>query len=335
MTANTSILFPLYAVNRTHLEALHSEYGLFQHTSRAKLDLPNGTCTDDVARALLVDLAHGPQVGWAAVGESIAHLFGYLVAAYNPETGRFRNFRTTKGEWLELQGSEDTHARAGFALAALGTCAACAKPDSRGSDLPAPDLPASDLRTIRTQALALWQQTLLPLTNFTSLRAVAMVSLGYDLVLAGAEDGPEAGAGVTRARPKLETQLEQLGGWLFTHCVAARQDSAWRWPEATLTYESALVVRALLTAGSRLARPELTSLGLEIFDWLLSHEITDGLFVPIGNQGWWPRGGSRAFFDQQPIEAYDLTLTAICLSADWLYALSRGSRSGLRLVFRL
>jgi hypothetical protein len=30
----------------------------------------------------------------------------------------------------------------------------------------------------------------------------------------------------------------------------------------------------------------------------------DGHFVPIGSDGWFPRGGIRARFDQQPVEAY-------------------------------
>jgi hypothetical protein len=296
-TTKSADPFPLYPVNRAHLEALRSKYGLYQHTNRAELDLPNGTCTDDVARALLVDLAQRPQVGWAGVSESITHLFGYLAAAYNQETGRFRNFRTTGGTWLDAQGSEDTHARALLALATLATCVPGDEDDLR----------ASSLRAISAQAFKLWRRALPSITSFISPRAVATVILGYDLVLAPAG----AGTSSARNRHKLENELDRLGIWLFSHCLVARQDPAWCWPEATLTYESALVVRGLLVAGARLAQPALTSLGLEIFDWLLAQEITDGLFTPIGNQGWWPHGGQRALFDQQPIEACDLTLTAV------------------------
>ncbi len=31
--------------------------------------------------------------------------------------------------------------------------------------------------------------------------------------------------------------------------------------------------------------------------------IENGMFVPIGNDGWYPRGGTRARFGQQPLEA--------------------------------
>ena len=39
----------------------------------------------------------------------------------------------------------------------------------------------------------------------------------------------------------------------------------------------------------------------------------DGHFAPVGNQGFYPRGGNRARFDQQPIEAH-ATISA-CIDA--------------------
>jgi hypothetical protein len=51
--------------------------------------------------------------------------------------------------------------------------------------------------------------------------------------------------------------------------------------------------------------------GLAVLDWLIDAQVaTDGHLSPIGN-GWWPRGGERSRFDQQPIEA-----TALLLAAD-------------------
>jgi hypothetical protein len=37
--------------------------------------------------------------------------------------------------------------------------------------------------------------------------------------------------------------------------------------------------------------------------WLITIQTEDGHFVPIGNDGWFERGGRKARFDQQPIEA--------------------------------
>ena len=50
--------------------------------------------------------------------------------------------------------------------------------------------------------------------------------------------------------------------------------------------------------------------GLGVLDWLIDVQTsTDGHLSPIGN-ACWPRGGQKARFDQQPIEATTLLLAA-------------------------
>ena len=51
--------------------------------------------------------------------------------------------------------------------------------------------------------------------------------------------------------------------------------------------------------------------GRQLLDWLIDVQTSPaGHLSPIGNDGWWPRGGRRARFDQQPIEATALLLAA-------------------------
>ncbi len=40
-------------------------------------------------------------------------------------------------------------------------------------------------------------------------------------------------------------------------------------------------------------------------------QLVSGVFVPIGNRGWYSRGAERAIYDQQPVEASCMTETAI------------------------
>ena len=48
----------------------------------------------------------------------------------------------------------------------------------------------------------------------------------------------------------------------------------------------------------------MTEAGLESLSWLVHLQRTDaGHFVPIGSNGFYQRGGERARFDQQPLEA--------------------------------
>ena len=61
-------------------------------------------------------------------------------------------------------------------------------------------------------------------------------------------------------------------------------------------------------------RPDMTEAGLRTLDWLVRMQRPDGgHFVPVGSNGFWRRGGPRARFDQQPLEAY-ATVSA-CLEA--------------------
>jgi len=59
---------------------------------------------------------------------------------------------------------------------------------------------------------------------------------------------------------------------------------------------------------------EMTTAGLRSLEWLAGLERSpDGWFSPIGSSGFYVRGGKKATFDQQPVEAS--TMIAACLEA--------------------
>ena len=70
------------------------------------------------------------------------------------------------------------------------------------------------------------------------------------------------------------------------------------------------VAHALIVAGGRLGDEPATERGLDLLDWLVGPDHPARHFTPIGNDGWWPHGGTRSQFDQQPIEATALILAA-------------------------
>ncbi len=49
----------------------------------------------------------------------------------------------------------------------------------------------------------------------------------------------------------------------------------------------------------------------ESMDFLLKTQMVDDVFVPIGNEGWYKRGGNRALYDQQPLEAAAMVEAAV------------------------
>ena len=105
--------------------------------------------------------------GTAAEAATVAALanryLAYLHHAWNPELGRFRNFLSYQRQWLEQQGSEDSHGRSVWALGfVLGI----------GAD--------SDQQQV---AMRLFEPALETLRRFTSPRAWAFAMLSSALLL--------------------------------------------------------------------------------------------------------------------------------------------------------
>ena len=267
---------PLYPVRRHHLESLTDDVGIMQHAIGARPDPGHGYCTDDVARALQVDLLHARELGWEAVAASAWRSFRFLAEAIDEPAGRFRNFRLIDGSWVDAVGSEDSHGRG---VHALGDVIAEA-PDGRMADA----------------AAELFSRAL-PAAGLTALRAQASVLLGC--------------AGALEGRPSRATESAlRLMATRFREGFTSRAASDWPWPESRLTYENALPARALIVAGGALGSQRMTELGLRVLGWLIDIQVApEGHLSPIGN-GWWPQFGERSRFDQQPIEATALLLAA-------------------------
>ena len=279
---------PLHPARREHLEALTDDVGIMQHAVGADPDPAHGYCTDDVARALQVDLLQQQELGWDAVAASAWRSMHFLEAAFDHTTGSFRNFRAIDGSWLAGIASEDSQGRA---MLALGWTIA---------EAPDPAMVAS--------ATSLFAEGLPATQGLGALRAQSSVLLGCDAVMRGAPT----------ARTALAYRLlaNRLGS-----AFQGRTTSAWPWPEARLTYENALPAHALIAAGRFVDSGRMLEAGLGVLDWLIDSQTDPaGHLSPVGN-GWWPCGGTKSTFDQQPIEA-----TALLLAAEAAYEATGADR---------
>ncbi len=94
----------------------------------------------------------------------------------------------------------------------------------------------------------------------------------------------------------------------------ANSDPDWPWFEDVLTYCNAKLPHALLVCGRSMSRDDMVEAALDALTWLAEVQQADeGHFIPIGCNGFYTRGGERARFDQQPIEAH--AMVSACLEA--------------------
>ena len=275
----------LPAVKLCHLHRMTDHTGLLQHAVFSVPNYGEGYATDDNARALIVAVLM-EQLGMTALSESANLASRYLVFlwhAYNPATGRFRNFLSYERQWLEAVGSEDSHGRA---LWGLGTVLG----RSKSADL-------------RGTAGRLFESALPAILNFISPRAMAFSALGLQEYLNGFPGD----------RAALQT-MDELSHRLLD-IYASNHSIGWHWFEDVLAYSNARLPQALIVCAVRTSDKVMLTAGLESLDWIMTMQRceTKGHFVPIGSQGFHRKGGEKARFDQQPIEA-GATVSA-CLQA--------------------
>jgi glycosyltransferase involved in cell wall biosynthesis len=266
-----------------HLRRMTDSTGIYQHALYSLPDFHHGYCVDDVARALITTVllqeleVEGPEL--RRLAETYASFMHY---AFDPESRRFRNFMGYDRSWLEEQGSPDSQGRA---LWALGSCAGRSKH-----------------RHLQAWAAQTFERALPSVLDATSPRTWAYTLLGifeYFRRLSGDRVAAQA-------RDTLTQRLIEV--------FEKNATDDWPWFEDKLTYANALLPHVLILSGRWAGNAHAFEIGLRSLRWLNAvQKSPEGHFRPIGSNGFYERGGPRADFDQQPIEAHS-TISA-CLEA--------------------
>jgi hypothetical protein len=96
--------------------------------------------------------------------------------------------------------------------------------------------------------------------------------------------------------------LIQLADDLASLYKKNRSDD-WQWFEDVIAYGNAKIPEALLRAYQVTQNEEYLEVALESLNFLTKEQWNGVYFELVGNEGWYPKGGERAFFGQQPIDA--------------------------------
>jgi hypothetical protein len=89
-----------------------------------------------------------------------------------------------------------------------------------------------------------------------------------------------------------------------------------------MTYANAVLPHALFVAARRWREKGFLDVATSSFAFLEGETTTDGVFWPVGNDDWYPRGEEKALYDQQPVEAStmaDAALAGLDLLGDERY----------------
>jgi glycosyltransferase involved in cell wall biosynthesis len=254
------------------LLAMTDDVGILQHCVYATPDRRHGYATDDNARAVIVAAMVWSHFHDERILAPLQTYLAFLNHARPGGGGSFRNLMSYDRRWLEVDWSDDCQGRVQWALGYL--------------------IAHAPHKSMRLLAEDLFRLSLANFECMTSPRAWAFAVLGLYYYLREFPDDQLARGVLKTLAKRLETAFQD------------QETADWPWCEDVVTYDNARVPQALILAGLALDEESLTQRGLRVLNWLLEVQTADdGHLSVIGSDGGLRRGGRRAPYDQQPLEA--------------------------------
>ncbi|MEO6149012.1 MAG: glycosyltransferase family 4 protein [Mucilaginibacter sp.] len=259
----------------THVLRLTDDTGIVQHAKYGIPNLKEGYCLDDNARALIMALMAYQRNKSAEAFELLPVYLSYI-HYMQTDDGNFRNFLSFDRRYLDEVGSEDSFGRTIWALGYLIGCAAS--------------------NSYREFALEIFQKSFPHFKSLHHLRGMANTIIGISLYL--------------QAVPTDEGMQQELIR-LTQPLVDAFNNTAsddWQWFEEGMTYDNAILPLALLHSCEISGNDEARAVALKAMAFLDKLTLSNGYLSPVGNDGWYYRGGTFPTFDQQAIETMAMVL---------------------------
>jgi hypothetical protein len=272
------------------------DVGVLQH---AIFDVPNrtcGYCTDDVGRALIVACDAARRAGEPSA-ESARLVTAYLAFLHDAQLGdgAFHGFMGYDRRWQDPRATDDAIGRAVWGIGYAEQYA-----------------PRESWRAV---AGRMRRKALAAVRGLKHIRSRAYAALGLVHALATRPDDE------LELRAVLAAALEPIADAYDAH---ASPD--WAWCEDLMTYDNARLCEALLRGGAVLENQRFVDTGLAMLSFYVAATIESDpsgpgrtFFVPVGSDGWYPRGGVKSRRGQQPLEAaalVDAALAALDVTGD-------------------
>ena len=259
-----------------YLKEFTDDTGLLQHAKYFVPDRKEGYSTDDNARALVV-VAKYYDLRPSEIAKRLARTYLSFLCYMHRDDGLFYN-KLSYDRQHRWDVSEDCYGRAIWGCASLFA-----------SKMP---------EKLKLAAKELLETSLKPIDSLKSPRGMAMTIIGLYEYYQITHDS------------RIAEYIERLA-WRLVELYDSVADSSWRWFEDIVAYENARLPQALFLAYDVTKELRFLEVARESFEFLSKITIVDGIFWPIGNRGWYRRGGPRALYDQQPVEAGAMVETAL------------------------
>ncbi len=264
----------MYMVDRIsldHLDLMTDSTGLIQHAIYGVPRRESGYTTDDNARALRLCVRLWNRHHEVEMLRRVTTYLSFLEFARGIGHG-FHNLLSYERRWLDAEGCGDCQGQAVRSLAEV-----------LGSHLP------DGHRALARELI----DTVLPtLADLRSLRAQAYVVLAWEHLWS---------AEVSDIEPLESVAWSAARRLADCYSRALRPD--WQWFESRMTYANAVLPHALFIAAKRWPNEGFLEIAQASFAFLDRQTTVAGVFWPVGNEGWYPRGEEKAPYDQQPVEA--------------------------------
>ncbi|MHB1680930.1 MAG: glycosyltransferase [bacterium] len=254
-----------------HLAKLTDNFGIIQFAKLTEPDLSSGYTLDDNARALVVTTLHYKKFKTNSALKLASIYLNFLYRVAKPD-GHFDNYVNANrviDEQKSLQENlEDANARGLYALAQVS-------------------ITKQILKRFRKQAHSLFEQSFRKNIAFSSPRAIAFYIKALNCLLS------------KRKEPKTLAVLMSCCEQLMT-LHEKNHSPDWEWFEPYLTYSNAILPEALLLGYKITGERIYLEVARKTLNFLIEHTFKDNMYIPVGQNGWFPKGGTRQYFDQQP-----------------------------------
>ncbi len=266
-------LLPFY--NLSHVKRLTDDTGIVQHAKYGIPNLKEGYCLDDNSRALLMALMAYRQNKDKEALELIP-IYLSFIHYMQRDNGNFGNFLSFSRQFLDEYGSEDSFGRTIWALGYLISHA-----------------PNDAFKQIGRE---IYSRSIKYFNKVESIRGIANIIIGIAYFLKDSQEDEE----------QLQLLLNLISKLVYAY--KENRDENWYWYEDSISYDNGILALAMFHAAEITNDDELLAIANESLEFLEKVTYGHGYLAPVGNKGWYQKGGELPEYDQQSLDVMAMVL---------------------------